>query len=96
MPEGIVAMTISLSTGALATFFAIMLWPRTRDIAWMLVIIGIIIHYGALVFQALEVFGIARVQLDDPVAAELLRAILTNVPLVFYIIASLVMIKRRD
>jgi hypothetical protein len=88
-------MIISIVTGAIATFLAIMLWPRTRDLAWMLVIIGTIVHYGAIVFQALEVFGVARIHVSDETAGALIRAALLNLPLVFYSLGFVVMIRRK-
>jgi hypothetical protein len=88
-------MVISIVTGAIATFLAIMLWPRTRDLAWMLIIIGTIVHYGAIVFQALEVFGVARIHVNDETAGALIRAALLNLPLVFYSLGFVVMIRRK-
>jgi hypothetical protein len=89
-------MIISIVTGAFATFFAIMLWPRTRDLAWMLVIIGTVVHYGAIIFQALEVFGIARVMVSDEMSATLIRAALLNVPFLFYSLGFIIMIRRKS
>ena len=47
-----------LILGALVTFFAIMLWSRTRDITWMLVIIGTIVAYIEIIHSILGMFGI--------------------------------------
>jgi len=47
-----------LALGAAAVFFAILLWPRTRDAAWMLVIIGTILIYIETVYNVLNIFGI--------------------------------------
>lgn len=88
-------MIISIATGAVATFCAIMLWPRTRDLAWMLVIIGTIVHYGAIIFQALEVFGVARIHVSDETASSLIRAALLNLPFIFYSLGFIVMIRRK-
>jgi hypothetical protein len=88
-------MIISIVTGAVATFLAIMLWPRTRDLAWMLVIIGTIVHYGAIVFQALEVFGVARIHVNDETVGALIRAALLNLPFIFYSLGFVVMIRRK-
>jgi len=59
MDTGQTAYIISqLSLGAAAVFFAILLWPRTRDTAWMLVIIGTILIYIETVYNVLNLFGI--------------------------------------
>ena len=35
-----------------------MLWARTRDIAWMLVILGTIVAYIEIIYSILNIFGI--------------------------------------
>ena len=47
-----------LILGALAAFFAIMLWSKTRDAAWMLVAIGVMVMYVEIVYSILEMLGI--------------------------------------
>ena len=47
-----------LVLGAVASFLAILLWSRTRDVAWIFVIIGIIINYVETVYSVLNLFGI--------------------------------------
>jgi hypothetical protein len=88
-------MIISIVTGAVATFCAIMLWPRTRDLAWMLIIIGTIVHYGAVIFQALEVFGVARIHVSDETISAVIRAALLNLPFIFYSLGFIIMIRRK-
>lgn len=90
-----IQILFSIGTGAIATFCAIMLWPRTRDIAWMLIVIGTIFHYGSVVFQALEIFGVTRIALEDELAVGIVRGLLVNAPFVFYTISFLVMIRRK-
>ncbi|MFP4329999.1 MAG: hypothetical protein ACOC45_04320 [Alkalispirochaetaceae bacterium] len=48
-----------LIAGGIATFLAVTLWAHTRDTAWLLVIIAVIVRYADLVFVTLESFGIA-------------------------------------
>jgi hypothetical protein len=52
-----------LILGAVATFLAIILWSKTRDTAWMLIVIGIIVSYVEVVFVTLNGFGIVRADL---------------------------------
>jgi hypothetical protein len=95
MDVGQVVFIVScLSTGALAAFFAIMLWSKTRDIAWMLIVIGIIAAYVETVYSILNLFGITGNQLtigSVPVAAILLP----NLRTAFFIAAFVVMIVRK-
>jgi hypothetical protein len=78
-----------LILGALASFFAIMVWAKTRDTAWMLVVIGAIAGYAEVVYSILGLFGITG---GTFTAAAL---ILANLPACFFIAAFLVMAGRK-
>ena len=95
MDSGEIFFIVSqLTTGALAAFFAIMLWSKTRDVAWMLMVIGTIAAYVETVYSILQLFGITGTQLyigSVPAAAILLPNIRTG----FFIAAFLVMIIRK-
>ena len=47
-----------LVMGAFATFCAILLWSKTRDMAWTFLIIAAIISYADVVLSTLRGFGI--------------------------------------
>jgi hypothetical protein len=84
-----------LGTAALAAFLAIVLWSRTRDLAWMLIVIGAISSYADIVFSLL-----ARLGLVDEARFELLglplgRILLSNLPFIFLCAALGVMIRRK-
>jgi hypothetical protein len=83
-----------LVTGALAAFFAIMLWSRTRDIAWMLIVIGTIAAYVETVYSILDLFGISGGGIaigSVPLAAIILPNLRTG----FFIAAFVVMAVRK-
>ena len=82
-----------LTLGAVATFLAIMLWSRTRNSAWMLIIIGAIIAYVEIVYSILTMFGMA----GDFLVLGYVPVVSFTLPLVrmvFFIAAFLVMIIR--
>jgi hypothetical protein len=84
-----------LILGALASFFAIMLWSKTRDMAWMLMVIGTIAAYIETVYSILDMFGItqgASLAIGSiPAAAIILPSLRTA----FFIAAFLVMVIRK-
>ena len=59
MQQETVLRLAELIAGGVATFLAVTLWAHTRDTAWLLVIIAVIVRYADLVFVTLESFGIA-------------------------------------
>jgi len=83
-----------LTAGALLAFFAIWLWSKTRDTAWMLMIIGAIVAYVETVYSILARFGITGTRFSIgsvPVAVILLP----NLRTAFFIAAFAVMVARK-
>jgi hypothetical protein len=76
-----------LVLGAVATFLAIMLWSRTRDAAWMLIVVGTIVAYIEIVHNILGLFGMGG---GLPVSF-----ILPLLRMLFFITAFLIMIIRQ-
>ena len=95
MDTGQIVFIVSrLSTGALAAFFAIMLWSKTRDVAWMLIVIGTIVAYVETVYSILDIFGITGEQLSIG-SVPLAVILLPNLRTTFFIAAFVVMVVRK-
>jgi len=93
-----ISVLIRLAVGAVATFFAILLWSKTRDTAWVLVVIGTLISYTEIIFSTLVDLKIVRPDaffLFGPEGFPLLHTVLVNLPLVFYAVGFIVVISRR-
>ncbi|MDR1251177.1 MAG: hypothetical protein LBK62_03320 [Treponema sp.] len=94
-PGQIVFISSRLVLGALASFFAIMLWSKTRDLAWMLMVIGAIAAYIETVYSVLSLFGITG---ESPLplgSVSLLTILLPALRASFFIAAFMVMVVRR-
>jgi hypothetical protein len=81
-----------LALGAFATFCAILLWSRTRDLAWTFVIIAAILSYADIVLATLRGFGILGEDLLNYRGVPVLQIALADLPLLFsgigFVIAS--------
>jgi hypothetical protein len=95
MSNTVLLMMIQLVSGALVTLFAILLWSKTRDSSWMLVIIGVILWYGRILFEALELFGVARLEFDINWLNILALAALQNLPVIFIGLGIIVVLNRK-
>ena len=84
-----------LSLGALASFFAIMLWSKTRDIAWMLMVIGTIAAYVETVYSILVLLGISGYNILSIGSMPVMSIVLPCLPTVFFIAAFAVMVVRK-
>jgi uncharacterized membrane protein YccC len=83
-----------LILGAVAAFFAIVLWSKTRDPAWMLMAAASIAAYAGTVYSILRLFGITGTEAPLIGSVPLLAIILPNLPTIFFLSAFLVMIIR--
>jgi len=96
MDPGQISYILSrLCLGALASFFAIMLWSKTRDVAWMLMVIGTIAAYIETVYAILNLFGISGTNVLAIGSMPLLSILLPSLPMVFFISAFIVMVVRK-
>jgi hypothetical protein len=91
----IIYISSRLALGALTAFFAIMLWARTRDAAWMLMVIGTIAAYVETIYSILEMFGITKTTTVKIGSVPLASIALSNLPDIFILSAFLVMVFRK-
>jgi len=97
MDIGLLIFIVSrLFLGALASFFAIILWAKTRDIPWMLMVIGTITAYAEIVYQILKTLGITEGFEPTLGSVPVAAVVLPNLPTIFYSIAFLIMIIRKS
>ena len=82
-----------LILGTLAAFLAIMLWSKTKDIAWMLMVIGIIAAYIETVRSILNLLGMEYALKIGSVS--LASILLPALSMTCFIAAFMVMVIRR-
>ena len=92
--KDIVMILSQISFGAIATFMAILFWSHTRDTAWMLIIVAVIIQYGQIMYSTFMMFGV----LDDDlfIIKDVLDigTLLSILPLIFISSAFIVLMVR--
>jgi uncharacterized membrane protein len=85
-----------LILGAAAAFLAILLWPKIREAAWMLVIFGAIVAYIETVYSILKIFGIAGEEYIIFGSIPLISFILPSVRMIFFIVAFAIMVYKQS
>lgn len=93
--EEFVAGSSRLLFGAFATFCAILLWSRTRDLAWTFVIVGTIVSYTGIVWETLAAFGIIDEAAFALRGVPVVRMALADLPPLFVGIGLLAAAARR-
>ncbi|MCL2069860.1 MAG: hypothetical protein FWH19_02600 [Treponema sp.] len=94
-PEELINIFSRLILGGLASFLAILLWPRIRDPAWMLVIIGIIMAYVETVCSVLVHLGIDAGKILVIGSVSIIPLLLSCLSIAFFIAALWVMVIRK-
>jgi hypothetical protein len=84
-----------LAFGAFATFCAILLWSRTRDMGWTFIIVAAIVSYAGIVFVTLLRFGILEEEYFSVRGFPVVRVALTDLPLLFMAIGFLIVLSRK-
>jgi len=84
-----------LILGAAAAFLAILLWPKTRDIAWMLIIFGTILLFIETVYSILKNNSICAHGFFVFFSIPVISLILSTVRYTFFIAAFAIMIYRQ-
>jgi hypothetical protein len=90
-----VLMLTKLVLGAVATFLAILVWSRTREAAWVLVVAGVLATYVGIVYNTLELFGIISPQAFTVSGLPLGTLVVQNLPVLFFVAAFAVFLLRR-
>ena len=91
----IIYVICRLAVGSAAAFLAIMLWSRTRDLAWMLMVIGAIATYGETVYSILSLSGVIGENTLDDGPMSVASMVLPCLPMVFFIAGFAVMVARK-
>jgi len=85
----------NLVLGSISAFLAILLWSRTRDAAWICVIISAIISYVGVIYSILNLLGVIRGNILSENAALIISILLSCLPTVFIIMAFFIMALRK-
>jgi len=93
--QDFVAESSHLLFGAFATFCAILLWSRTRDMAWTFVIVGTIVSYAGIVYGTLATFGIIDEAAFALRGVPVVRIALADLPPLFLGVGFIIAVARR-
>ncbi len=90
----LVEVLVRLIVGAISSFFAILLWAKTRDSAWMLIIAGTIAYYGYVVYETLQIFGVVASEVYVVPGIVSTSVVLENFPPLLFSIGFILMLVR--
>jgi len=76
----VIPVIVRMICSFLAAFTAIALWSRTRDAAWMLVVLGAIFFFIDALYATLVIIGITTYTLPIWQEFPLLKSLLSGLP----------------
>jgi len=79
-----IGILVQIIAASIATFFAILLWPKTHDSSWMLVIAGLVVNYVGVIVSSLEVFGLSQLGSGSNIPGLVLLNVIKNIPYLLY------------
>lgn len=96
MDAELLFLIVRLVAGSAAAFSGILLWSRTRDIAWLFVIVGAILLYAVILFDALVYFGVLSFLPLNTTGRMISESIFRSLPYIFFTIGFIAAIRRRS
>lgn len=96
MSAAVIALAARFIVMAAASFLAIVVWSRIRDVSWMLIVIGIMAGYADILYSLLVEFGFLPDISQSAGGVGLLGFIFPNLPWLFFSAAFIsIILKRR-
>lgn len=95
MAYALAALATRFAVMATASFLAIIVWSRKRDLAWMLIVIGIIAGYADILYSLLVEFGFLPDPGSSTGALAALGIVFPNLPWLFFSAAFISILSSR-
>jgi hypothetical protein len=80
---------------AAAAVFAIIIWSKTRDPVWMLIVLGVMSGYAENVYFVMELFGITADMLPAIGSVPAIAILISCIPSIFFIAAFCLFLSKR-
>ncbi|MDA3810156.1 MAG: hypothetical protein PF518_07440 [Spirochaetaceae bacterium] len=95
--EQMVLLLIKLITGFSATLTAVLLWSKTREPAWLFIVLGTVFLYSEIIFNTLDSLGLSKFYLFTVYGISLVEIIFASFPFLFFTIGFIIFLtnKRR-
>ena len=86
----VVPILVRMGLSFIAAFGAIAVWSKSRDSAWVFMVLGAIFYFVDAMYETLVIIGIATYRLPFGGEFPLLESVLTGLPPFFLAVGFLV------
>lgn len=80
----VIAISIKLIAGFIAALISVLLWSKTRDGAWLTMVVGVVFLYLETLLEILYAFGFVMYKEIHYGEIEILPLIFETVPFLFF------------
>lgn len=91
----LIVLLIKMIMGFAATVTAVLLWSRTREAAWLFVVMATVFLYAEVIIGVLEMFGLSNLYLLSLYGIPLFELIFAFFPFLFFTIGFIVFLAGR-
>lgn len=95
MNDELLVITTRLGAGALAAVFSIAVWARTREAAWLFVVLGILALYAETIWSIGQSFGFTDIIMPRHIA-WIIPVLLSALPFVFFTAACVALLVKKS
>lgn len=92
--EFVIALSIKLVFGFIAAIISILLWSKTRDGAWLTMVLGVVSLYVKTLFDVLNAFGFIFYDSIQFSGVEVVPLIFETIPFIFFAIGMFLFLYR--
>lgn len=90
----VIAVSIKLITGFVAAFTSVLLWSKTRDRAWLTMVLGVVFLYLGTLLEILDFFGFVMYKSIQDGEIAFLPSLFNVLPYVFFSIGMMFFLLR--
>lgn len=90
----VIVMAIKLVIGFMAAFTSVMLWSKTRDGAWLSMVLGVVFLYLETLLEILDSFGFIIYKSFNFGEIEILPLLFNVLPFLFFTLGLVIFLLR--
>ncbi len=90
----VITLSVKLISGFIAAFISVLLWSKTRDGAWLTMVIGVVFLYLGTLMEVLESFGFIGTDIVKLGDISLLPLVFGTLPFIFFAVGMFAFLLR--
>ena len=93
--EPLILLTVRITAGFISSFLAIWIWSKTRDAAWLMIVLGTLFYFGDTLLWILDQVGIPVFSILTVNGISLIRLLTAVLPFIFFSIGFIIFLIRK-